>query len=52
MKKRHYIVLVIMMFSVSLAMAQSTEKGRTSFAILGGVNLQNLNGKDNSGEKL
>jgi len=37
---------------VSMAMAQRGEMGRTSFAILGGVNFQNLNGEDNSGKKL
>jgi hypothetical protein len=35
-----------------LAFAQSTEKGKMSFAILGGINLQNLTGKDNNGNKL
>ena len=33
-------------------MAQSTDKGKISFAILGGVNFQNLNGKDAVGDKL
>ena len=39
------------MLSVPL-IAQSPEKGRSSFGIIGGVNFQNLNGLDNSGDKL
>ncbi len=35
-----------------MAFAQSYADSRTSFAILGGVNLQNLNGEDASGNKL
>lgn len=38
------------MLSVTLTIAQST--GKTSFGILGGVNFQNLNGKDMGGDKL
>jgi hypothetical protein len=37
-------------FSASFAIAQ--EKSKTSFAILGGANFQNLNGKLSSGDKL
>jgi hypothetical protein len=40
------IFFIFIMFSASLAIAQ------TSFAILGGVNFQNLNGKDYFGDKL
>ena len=32
--------------------AQDAEKGKTSFALLGGINLQNLNGKNITGDKL
>jgi hypothetical protein len=43
---------LIMTLLISSAMAQTGEIGKTSFAILGGVNLQNLNGKDVNGDKL
>lgn len=52
MKTRLFSLVLILMLSVSMTFAQSMDKGKTSFAILGGVNLQNLNGKDNSGDKL
>ncbi len=40
------------MTSGSLLLAQSPEKGETSFGILGGVNFQTFNGKDGNGDKL
>ncbi len=40
------------MLSAPLAIAQSTDNGKMSFGLLGGVNLQNLNGKDINGDKL
>jgi hypothetical protein len=40
------------MLTASLAVAQSTNDAKTSFAVLGGVNFQNLNGKDFNGDKL
>ena len=43
---------MILILSVTMVIAQNTEKTKTSFAILGGVNLQNHNGKDISGDKL
>jgi hypothetical protein len=49
--KLNYLALILL-FSAPLAIGQSIEKGKTSFGILGGVNLQNLTGKDNSGDKL
>jgi hypothetical protein len=52
MKLRHIYILAALLLSASLAMAQGTEKGNTSFGILGGVNFQNFNGKDYSGAKL
>jgi hypothetical protein len=52
MKLRHIYIVAILVLSASLAMAQGTEKGSTSFGIIGGVNFQNFNGKDNSGAKL
>ena len=45
------LILVFTLF-VSSAMAQSGVIGKTSFAVLGGVNFQNLNGKDVGGNKL
>lgn len=52
MKTRLISLLLLFTFSVSLAFAQGTGESRTSFAVLGGVNLQNLNGKDMAGKKL
>ncbi|MCB9299554.1 MAG: PorT family protein [Lewinellaceae bacterium] len=46
MKTRLFSFFLILMFSAPLANAQ------TSFAVLGGVNVQNLNGKDITGDKL
>jgi len=44
-------IILILMFMASLAYTQSTDGG-ISFAVLGGVNFQNLNGKDAAGDKL
>jgi len=44
-------VLILFLF-VPVLIGQNIESTKTSFAILGGVNLQNLNGKDNNGDKL
>jgi len=52
MKTRKISLILIFTLMVSMAMAQRGEMGRTSFAILGGVNFQNLNGEDNSGKEL
>ena len=52
MKTRQISLILIFTLMVSMAMAQSGTNGKTSFAILGGVNFQNLNGEDNSGNKL
>jgi hypothetical protein len=52
MKTRLISLAVILILSVPMVTAQNTEKSKTSFAILGGINLQNLNGKDKSGNKL
>jgi hypothetical protein len=52
MKTRQVSLILIFTLLVSTAMAQSGAMGKTSFAVLGGVNLQNLNGKDVSGNKL
>lgn len=47
-------VSLILTFTLlaSIAIAQSSVNGKTSFAILGGVNFQNLNGENDSGDKL
>lgn len=45
-------LILIFTLLVSTVMAQSGAVGKTSFAVLGGVNFQNLNGEDNSGNKL
>lgn len=50
MKNRLLSTLIILLFSSSFAIAQ--EKTNMSFGILGGVNLQNLNGKLSSGDDL
>jgi hypothetical protein len=50
MKIRLISLLMILALSGSVAIAQGTSK--MSFGIKGGVNFQNLNGKDYSGDKL
>ncbi len=50
MKTRLISILAILLLTVTFASAQ--QAGKTSFGILGGVNFQNLNGKDYSGDKL
>jgi len=52
MKTKLIAVALIALLSAPLANAQSTETKKMSFAILGGVNFQNLTGKDNNGDKL
>jgi hypothetical protein len=52
MKTRLFSLIVILILTASFAMAQSADKGKISFAVRGGVNLQNLNGKDANGDKL
>ncbi len=52
MKTRLIYTALIFMLSVSLAFTQGTDNARTSYAILGGVNFQNFNGKDNSGNQM
>jgi hypothetical protein len=51
MKTIQVTLILIFTLFISSAMAQSGETGKTSFAILGGVNFQNLNGEDMSGDK-
>ncbi len=50
MKTRFLSLLMIFALTFSVAVAQ--EAGKMSFGVLGGVNFQNLNGKDYSGDKL
>lgn len=52
MKTRLFSTALVIILSTSLAIAQSTDIGRMAFGILGGVNLQNLSGKDGGGDKL
>lgn len=52
MKTKLFTIALILILSAPLAVAQTGEKGRMSFGILGGVNFQNLNGKLSTGDKL
>lgn len=52
MKTKLFSIGLILMLSAPLVIAQTAEKAKISFAILGGVNFQNLNGKNNNGDKL
>jgi hypothetical protein len=52
MKTRLISLIMILLLTAPLAIAQSTDKGKISFAVLGGVNFQNLNGKAINGDKL
>lgn len=51
MKTRLISLIMILLLSAPL-IAQSTDEAKTSFAILGGLNFQNLNGKAIDGDKL
>ncbi|NDP19905.1 MAG: PorT family protein [Paludibacter sp.] len=50
MKNKKFSILLIVLLSASFTIAQ--EQSKISFAILGGVNFQNLNGIAYSGDKL
>jgi hypothetical protein len=52
MKKRQVSLILVFLLLVSSAIAQTGEIGKTSFAVLGGVNFQNLNGENTNGNKL
>lgn len=52
MKNKIFSVAMILMLTASLAIAQRPGGQRTAFGVLGGVNFQNLNGKDFTGDKL
>lgn len=50
MKKR--LIAIILISLVTIPALLSQEKGKLGFGVLGGVNFQNLNGKDTQGDKL
>ncbi|HZL08547.1 MAG TPA: outer membrane beta-barrel protein [Prolixibacteraceae bacterium] len=52
MKNRIFSILLILVLSSSFAMAQTTDRAKISFGILGGINFQNINGKAFNGDKL
>lgn len=52
MKNRLVSIVILLVLTVSVSLAQTTDRGKMSFGILGGVNFQNLNGKLSSGDKL
>ena len=52
MKNKIFSIAMILMLTASLTMAQRPAAQRTAFGVLGGINLQNLNGKDFTGGKL
>ncbi|MFA5971381.1 MAG: porin family protein [Lentimicrobiaceae bacterium] len=52
MKTKLFFTLIIFVFAATFAMAQTTDRSKISFAFIGGVNFQNLNGKAFNGDKL
>ena len=52
MKIRQLSILMVLVLSTTLAVAQTSENTKMSFAFLGGINFQNLNGKALNGDKL
>jgi hypothetical protein len=52
MKTKLISFVLFLMLSIPMAMAQNIDGAKVSFAILGGVNIQNLVGKDADGDKL
>ena len=52
MKTKLFSFTLIFALATSLAFSQGYENSKTSFGILGGVNMQNLNGKAMNGDKL
>ena len=52
MKTKLLFFTMFMILLAPMALAQNAEKAKSSFAILGGINFQNLNGKNISGDKL
>ncbi|MCX6253652.1 MAG: porin family protein [Bacteroidia bacterium] len=52
MKTRLISFALMLMLSAPVAIAQSSDEAKISFAVLGGANFQNLTGKNNNGDKL
>ena len=52
MKTRLISFFLIFILSAALVKGQSTDKAKTTFAILGGMSFQNLDGTDTNGNKL
>jgi len=52
MKTRIFSVALMLLLSATLTFAQSTYRSGPVFGLLGGVNIQNLNGKDMNGDNL
>lgn len=52
MKTKIISTLFILFLSASFAMAQTEVREKMSFAVIGGINFQNLNGKAFNGDKL
>ena len=52
MKNKLFSIVLILVLSASFAIAQTKGQTKMSFAVLGGINYQNLNGKNLSGDKL
>lgn len=52
MKTKLFLFTLILALSMPVLIGQNSEKGKISLAILGGINFQNLTGKDISGDKL
>ncbi len=52
MKTKITSVAIMLLFSAIFTYAQSTQSPGPAFGLLGGINFQNLNGKDMSGDQL
>lgn len=52
MKTKLILFTAMLLLSASLGFAQRSDKAKTSFGVLGGVNFQNFNGKDAGGDNL
>jgi len=52
MKTKQVFLVLILILSAYLAKAQENDKAKMSFGIIGGINFQNLNGKNMLGDKL
>lgn len=52
MNIRIFTILTLIILSSTKVSSQTPEAAKTSFALLGGVNFQNFNGKDMNGDKM